>query len=168
MISLSDKDYTGGYFTPNVIVSTAMPDDMERLSHWLAHEVAHSWCMGAPMDWNDWLNETTAEWSALLWELSRGNKPLFERKIEEAKGRLIPGGVIKTPDGSRPPDVHHRGVLLFYLLYKVYGEKAVAHLLTIFQQLPLPKTTEKYLAAVREYNAGIARDIEKALEMVAF
>lgn len=70
--------------------------------------------------------------------------------------------------GYFTPDVHHRGVLLFYLLYKVYGEKAVARLLTIFQQLPAPKTTEKYLAAVREYNAGIARDIEKALELVVF
>lgn len=167
LISLSREDYTGGYFTPKVILSTAMPGDMKRLAHWLAHETAHSWCMGAPMDWNDWLNETTAEWSALLWELNKGNKALFERKIEEARGRLVKGGVIKPPDGSRPPDVHHRGVLLFYLLYKVYGQKAVARLLTIFQQLPLPKTTEKYLAAVRDHDPDIARDIEKALELKA-
>ncbi len=49
-----------------------------------AHELAHEWCSGANcVSWEDWLNETTAEWSMLLYCLDRGKTDIFDAMIGE-------------------------------------------------------------------------------------
>lgn len=163
LLSFSSPNYTGGYFTPRGTVTTAMPQNLDNLILLLAHEGAHAWCTGAPMDWQDWLNETTAEWSALLYLLSQGKTEFFAQTIEKHRQGLTPGSVIRTPDGA-PPDVHQRGTILFYLLYQKYGQQALFHLLRIYQKLSLPKTTEKFLDAVRLTHPAIAAQIQHNLD----
>ena len=150
------------------MVATAMPQNLDRLIHWLAHEGAHAWCAGAPMGWQDWLNETTAEWSALLFALSQGKREFFRQTIERRRQGLADGGVIRTPDGAAPPDVHERGTILFYHLYKKYGREAIARLLRLYQTLPLPRTTEAFLAALSPLSPQIAADIDRNLNRSDF
>lgn len=168
LLPFSCQEDSGGYFTPRGMVATAMPENLDRLIHWLAHEGAHAWCTGAPMGWQDWLNETTAEWSALLFALSQGKTEFFRQTIERRRQGLAAGGVIRTPDGAAPPDVHERGTILFYHLYEKYGKEAIARLLRLYQTLPLPRTTEAFLAALSPLSPQLAADIEGNLDRPDF
>ena len=81
---------------------------------------------------------------------------------------LAAGGVIRTPDGAAPPDVHERGTILFYHLYEKYGKEAIARLLRLYQTLPLPRTTEAFLAALSPLSPQLAADIEGNLDRPDF
>jgi hypothetical protein len=66
------RELGGGYARPGLIVLSRLterttPEHRAELLRYLAHEAAHFWWTLAPADsWEDWLNESFAEYSALL------------------------------------------------------------------------------------------------------
>jgi len=140
----------GAYVEGNVLmVTTVLPKEEYELVQLNAHETAHYWCMGAPSNWEDWLNETFAEWSALMYALDRGNTKLFDFMLNrwdrlEIYKTFPP---IKTEDGKRPDGVHHRGVILLYYVYLKHGKEAIRAILQTFVSLNTKNTDEllKYL-----------------------
>lgn len=168
LVSLSLVEYSGGYFTPRGIVTSRFGPQPQQMVHWMAHEMAHAWCTGAPATWEDWLNETTAEWSSLLYDLHRGNTAAFEETLARKAGQLQPDTIIATEDASVPPDHHTRGTLLFYRLYQKYGQEMLVQLLRTYGRLPSPKTTENYLAAIACFAPQVARDIAQNLKRSEF
>ena len=59
---------------------------------YLAHEAAHSWWWEAPtLTWEDWLNESFAEYSALLALRERHGPEIFDRALEKKRERVPEG-----------------------------------------------------------------------------
>ncbi len=86
----------GGYARRGLAVVSAL-DEKEYLNrrenylHYLAHEAAHAWWWSAPSNsWEDWLNESFAEYSALMVIRERHGVETFNRlldhKREQANG----------------------------------------------------------------------------------
>lgn len=131
------------------------------LAHELhTHTYAYNWFSGADTDtWEDWLNETGAEWATLLFsfEISEG---AFNEKVEYYQNNYKSTPIIKSPDGSRPSSgVHQRGTAMFYEIYKKYGKETIIMILQTFVELKI-KTTAKLLQALPN---DIANIIEKGL-----
>lgn len=156
-----------GYCRKNLIVLSGFMSDISIARHIIAHEIAHFWCKGAAADtWEDWLNETTAEWAALLFEIRSGRTAIFDAAVKGklSKNRDLPA--IKTPDGSRPDGVHDKGVCLFYRVYEKYGYVAIVEMLRIFCNLSV-KTTDSYILALRtKFNPDIAAMIDSGVDLV--
>ncbi|MCT4660574.1 MAG: M1 family aminopeptidase [Tissierellales bacterium] len=85
----------GGYNRPGFVVLPDI-DDIGSSSHvkygndeyyafkYLAHELAHLWWHGAdPKTWEDWLNESFAEYSSLMALEKLAGKNIFDKKIDE-------------------------------------------------------------------------------------
>jgi hypothetical protein len=69
-VILADRDRGGGYTRPGLVVVTydGGPETYSRFAKGLAHEISHFWWSRAPAtSWQDWLNESFAEFSALMW-----------------------------------------------------------------------------------------------------
>ncbi len=154
----------GAYKRDGLIVCISPGNDEKEAVTVNAHELAHEWCSGADCgSWEDWLNETTAEWSMLLYCLDRGKTDIFDAMIGEhlAKAPGLP--TIKTDDGSRPEGVHTKGTVLFYELFKAFGAETIKSIIKIFIRLDM-KTTERLLDEMR--NQGLseaAAALEKGL-----
>jgi hypothetical protein len=162
---LPDGNAYNGYSRESLIVLGGFTDDISYAQHLLAHEIAHNWCRGADaFTWEDWLNETTAEWTALLFQLNNGNMEKFNAVIEEKLLKYTDLPPVKTNDGSRPNGVHDKGVILFYNVYRQYGYETIAKMLQLFDALA-DKTTENFIVSIRnELSPDIARMIENGIE----
>ena len=99
--------------------------------------------------WEDWLNETTAEWSALLYLLEKEREELVESSIKYRVDNCENTPSMKTDDGSRPQGVHDKGVVLFYKIYKKYEAEVIRKLLCIFYNLE-KKDTQNYIDAINK------------------
>ncbi|MBD5138520.1 MAG: M1 family metallopeptidase [Ruminococcus sp.] len=139
----------GAYKRDGLIVCISPGTDEKEAVGVNAHEMAHTWCSGADVgSWEDWLNETTAEWSMLLYCLDRNKTEIFDAMIAEHMEKSPGFPPIKTADGSRPEGVHTKGTVLFYKLYKTFGAETIKSAIRIFVGLEA-KTTEKLLAEMR-------------------
>lgn len=135
----------GAYKRDGLIVCISPGTDEKEAIGVNAHELAHEWCSGADVgSWEDWLNETTAEWSMLLYCLDRNKTEIFEAMTAEHLAKAPEFPPIKTADGSRPEGVHTKGTAVFYELYKAFGKETIKSVIRIFVDLDV-KTTEKLL-----------------------
>ena len=142
----------GGYRRKGFMWCTSLGNNDNEIAWLNAHETAHVWCTGANGDsWEDWLNETTAEWASLLFALHKNDTALFDYilKPKLEKADLLPP--IKTADGSRPDGVHDKGTVLFYELYTLFGVKAVRKAVRLFAGLQ-HKTTTSFVKSL--YDMG--------------
>lgn len=139
----------GAYMRDGLVVFSSLPKDTSALRHTLAHELGHAYaCRADSLSWEDWLNETGAEWSALLYEL-RADRPAFELRLDKLLELSESHPLRLRPlDGSRPDDVHETGTLVFARIYKKYGEEAIITLLRTLDGLQQPDTAA-LLSALR-------------------
>lgn len=92
----SMRERGGGYTRRGLIVMAGLRDrdyydSYESYFRYLAHETAHIWWSVAPVDsWEDWLNESFAEYSALLAVQEKFGNQAFERRLRNKAG-AIPG-----------------------------------------------------------------------------
>ncbi|MDR0443534.1 MAG: hypothetical protein LBH44_09025 [Treponema sp.] len=155
----------GGYQRKGLMFATDLGNDDLYLTWFLSHETAHNWCGGASVfTWEDWLNETTAEWAVLLYALNENNDALFQSIID---GKIKKAGnypPIKTKDGSRPEGVHDKGTILFYEIYKKHGKDVVTKMVRGFTDLET-KDTEHFIKMVeQEIGQEVANEIKKGIE----
>jgi hypothetical protein len=152
----------GGYRRKDLAFGTTLGDNELELAWFLAHETAHEWCEGADtVTWEDWLNETTAEWAALLYALNNNNNDLFHFMLDRRAGNYPP---IKTADGSRPDGVHEKGVFLFYTIYQKYGKDVVTKMVRGFTDLKA-KNTESFITMLeQEISKEVAEEIREGIE----
>jgi hypothetical protein len=80
---LSPFEKGGGYSRKNFIVMRTLEYDMQ-LQGGIAHEMAHFWWKNADVTtWEDWLNESFAEYSKLIYFRERLGQEVFEESIRE-------------------------------------------------------------------------------------
>jgi hypothetical protein len=156
----------GGYRRKDLMVCCTLGENDMEIAWLLAHETAHIWCEGAQMDsWEDWLNETTAEWASMLYALDQNNSTLFHFIIDQKIERVRNYQAIKTKDKSRPDGVHDKGSVLFYTIYKKYGVEKIKKIVNGFARLKV-KNTDNYIKMIRaEISEEIALEIEKGIEV---
>lgn len=148
----------GAYKRDGLIVCISPGTDEKEAIGVNAHELAHEWCTGADVgSWEDWLNETTAEWSMLLYCLDRNKTEIFEAMTAEHLAKASEFPPIKTADGSRPEGVHTKGTAMFYELYKAFGKETIKSVIRIFVDLDV-KTTEKLLEKMAALGLNEAAD----------
>lgn len=145
----------GAYKRQGLIVTNRPGDDDGELICINAHELGHEWCSGADVNsWEDWLNETGAEWAMLLYALSRGKQVLYERQMAWHREMAKKAPPMRPEDGSRPGEgVHNVGTVLMAEVYEAFGAETVAETLRCMVALK-EKTTVNLLCAMRE--AGLA------------
>jgi hypothetical protein len=84
----------GGYARRGMVVLGGLNDQdylsqREAYLRYLAHEASHAWWWQAPTDtWEDWLNESFAEYSALLAVRERFGAQVFDRFLEIKRERI--------------------------------------------------------------------------------
>lgn len=151
---------TGGAYRRKDLMWCVSPgNDSHSQAHLFAHETAHIWCCGADCSsWEDWLNETTAEWSALLFALYKKDDALFEKIIKPAVDSAPNLPPIKPADGSRPEGVHEKGTALFYRIYKKSGYETMVKIVKCFSCLK-NKNTEEFIDALRGLGLECAADM---------
>lgn len=152
----------GAYKRDGLIVCISPGTDEKEAIGVNAHELAHEWCSGADVgSWEDWLNETTAEWSMLLYCLDRNKTEIFEAMTAEHLAKAPEFPPIKAADGSRPEGVHTKGTAVFYELYKAFGKETIKSVIRIFVDLDV-KTTEKLLEKMGALGLNEAAEMLKA------
>lgn len=71
-IMLAPRSVGGGYVRPGLMVLSEVSETdyhkhEKAYAHWFAHEIAHLWWFRAPSYcWEDWLNESFAEYAAVM------------------------------------------------------------------------------------------------------
>jgi len=157
------KHCPGAYIRDRLIVFGQTYDDPPRVLHILAHELGHVYATGADTEtWEDYLNETHAEWSALLYTLDH-HPALFAVLIDELQTRRGQAPLRLRPDGNRrPKDVHTTGTLIYYDIFLRHGRKAIETLLQIFDRLSI-KTNQSFLNALDQCIPDVADTLRRYL-----
>ncbi|MFI3255605.1 MAG: hypothetical protein R3Y63_14935 [Eubacteriales bacterium] len=173
IVSIDREDGSGAYFRKELVVIDKMPviadEHNIRMTaiRFLGHELAHNWFMEADTSsWEDWLNETGAEWSLLSFAHKIDEKQLFEKQIAYARNNYMDSPVIKPEDLSRPSTgVHSRGVMLFYEIFQKYGIDKINVILKVLANLEIT-TTSNFLLTLREIVGDEIPDlIERGLKL---
>lgn len=149
IVVLPNTDPNDGYKLEQLLIAGGFNKNIPSSIRAIANQIAHIWCRGADeTSWEDWLNETFAEWSALLFVYDHFGNYEFERGINShRRDDLLP---IKPIDGKRSRSgVHDSGTLMLYELYLLYGKNMIIKLIKIFCKLE-NKTTKDYLSAIRK------------------
>ena len=179
IVSLDFEKGGGGYFRKELVVieKTHISEDKNEIREhtisFLGHELGHNWFTGADTtSWEDWLNETGAEWAMLLYILSLDEKDFFEKHIMQIKGNedYVNTSVIKPLDLKRPAGgVHTRGVMMFYEIYLKYGTETMLKILQVFagmKETGKEITTDYFLSELRiKVDNEISKLIERGLTM---
>jgi len=173
IVSLGNEKGGGAYFRKEIIVieKINVSDDVNEVNQYaielLGHELGHNWFTGADTTtWEDWLNETGAEWAGLLYLLSFGDKTFLEYRLRWPKEKYREMSVIKSPDGKRPTDsVHTRGFMMFYEIYQKYGIETITEILKVLVDIK-QHTTAAFLSDLKAKMGGeIPGVIERGLTM---
>lgn len=154
----------GGYQRKGFMFTTDFGEDDLYIIRLLAHETAHNWCFGANISsWEDWLNETTAEWAFLLF-LNSYDIELFKLCIDQKlkNNEIYPA--IKTIDGKRPQGVHEKGTMLFYEIFQTFGKDIITKLVRGFSNLNI-KNTENFIKMIElEIGIEVVQKIIRGIE----
>lgn len=169
-IVYADRAGGGGYSRNGfVCYETAYMSKLssQQATRALAHEIAHFWWTGAPVEnWEDWLNESFAEYSALMaLRKSHGNES-FEAELalfrEKTAGAPAIRGIPRhSPDAYRV--LYMKGPLMLYRLEQAMGQQNFLKLLRVFAT-GQPRSTDRLLALVERFGSRELRDeLETAL-----
>ncbi|MBS4539359.1 hypothetical protein GOQ27_12860 [Clostridium sp. D2Q-11] len=164
-ILINSSVKSGGYCREGLIVLSKLPEnDDAMIDHFIGHEAAHLWAIGADINtWEDWLNETFAECMALTFIKEVYGEEKYDEYMEGIRERAQKYPQIKTRDGKRPEGVHAAGTYLFHELKVKFGEEVFIEIIKLFIKLD-KKTTEKLLNSVREnINEEITIYIERGI-----
>jgi hypothetical protein len=170
-------NYGGAYYRHGLIMLTNLyiPLDTRKINNvvisLLGHELGHIWFLGADVStWHDWLNETGAEWSMLLYVLNNGDTDNFKRYLSRRINGYDSTPPIKPRDSTiRPTDgVHSRGVAMFAEIFQKCGADMIIKMLRVLAEME-SVTTEEYLSALYANNLDkISIYIESNLNAVKY
>jgi len=141
----------GGYFRKGYFILPKL-DNAESFFFPVAHELAHYWWIGADQQ-NAWLNESFAEYSAMLAQRKLKGAAAFNESLEKKKklsANLPPVyGFDRTKNRQQTPLVLYvKGALKLYELENDLGE-------------------EKFLSFLQKAADAKVKDTDKLIELLA-
>ena len=126
---VSKRDKGGGYSRKGGLFLGGLSDSnylSRRIDYirYVGHEIAHFWWHGAASNWEDWLNESFAEYSALLLIRELHGEEKFNSKLNikrnESKN-TPPIWEISRSDPLAQPVLYSKGVVLLSELEEKIG-----------------------------------------------
>lgn len=173
-IVIAPRSIGGGYARRGFVVLTQFKDVdyyQNRIGYfkYIGHEFSHLWWSKAPSaSWEDWLNESFAEYSALIATREKfGSKP-FEDLIEEKRKKLKDLPAIKgidRMDENAYTVLYDKGCILLHELESEIGNDNFIQLL---KQLTKNKvsSTEQFLKELTDLSgAEVSKKFEEKLNM---
>lgn len=158
----------GGYCRKNLIVISLEDCETEeeilRFKLYLAHELAHMWWNKADVSsWEDWLNESFAEYSTLLYLKDKHGTEYYEQEIIKLKKEVENLPCIYKM--ARVSDLsyeilNYKGPLILSQFHKAIGDKQFIHLLRDMVENKI-YTTEVLLQHIEK---GISKEARYLLE----
>jgi hypothetical protein len=158
-IVFAERKSGGGYLRGG-FMSLLFDSDYRGLVQYAAHEMAHSWWgRGDANTWHDWLNESFAEYSAVMLMRDWHGRAVadeilarYEREAQQAK----PIWGLDRSDGSAQATLYRKGPVLLSRLEARVGEPAFRRLLgeLVVRRV---RTTEEFLATVEALASGAVR-----------
>lgn len=142
-VAVMDRLSGGGYFRDDLIVLSSEERSELDWIHFFSHELAHKWWKGADTtSWEDWLNESTAEFSSWLFiEKSLGESIAEEVAFEhDDEIRRCP------PLRSLEQDIKHvyfsrfKGARVLKSIDEQYGRDELIQCMKILLELQERKT----------------------------
>lgn len=124
-IAIADRRSGTGYCRKNLIVMNQDLEDIKYYEMFLAHEISHFWFKDAEINtWEDWLNESFAEYFSLLYMKGKHGEEFYNRRIEKLRAYTKDCPCIYNSDrnseqGSR---IRYKGTVLFHELQEKFGE----------------------------------------------
>ena len=131
-IIITPREIGGGYARKGLIVLSKLrnidyKEYKEDYIRYFAHEFAHLWWSNAPSNtWEDWLNESFAEYSALLAIRHILGEKEFERRIEKKAANLDTLPAVRGLDRKHDQAymvLYDKGCYLLYELEQEIGSK---------------------------------------------
>lgn len=112
----------------------------------IAHEIAHFWATGAnPTTWQDWLNESFAEYSALMFVKERLSEEVFDKFITQYKKTTLNlngiWGALRESDKAYFI-FYRKGALVLNDLNIKVGAKTFKKILNLKSQKKIVKTID--------------------------
>jgi len=167
-IVLLPREEGGGYCRPNLVVLTTGNYSNNKIGYfkYLAHELAHLWwCKANSNSWEDWLNESFAEYSALIVLREVFGEEEFATRIEKykikAEGLPAIEGIDRGHDKAYEV-LYIKGSYLLYELEKTIGREKFIELLNIIHTKDIDNT-DKFLKELESYTNEEIKDEFKLL-----
>lgn len=149
-IVIAPRQYGGGYCRSGLIVVTPKDELEDKVDYFkfIAHELAHIWWNKSnTTSWEDWLNESFAEYSALIALRDNFKQEDFNKTIniyeEKSKG-LPPIKNLSRDDENAYKVLYIKGALVLNKLENRIGEENFRELLLKIHMGKI-NTTEKFL-----------------------
>lgn len=134
---VAPREEGGGYAREGFVMLSTLagqqPQMEPRLFKYIAHEIAHLWWVGAPVDsWEDWLNEAFAEFSALKATGCHLGTTVLQEYQADMRHRLPglpPIRGIQRQDEKAHTVLYTKGALTLFALEELIGEQKMTALL---------------------------------------
>lgn len=158
---------TGGYFRKGYFVLPRLTDAAGALPH-IAHELAHYWWLHAGLQ-HAWLNESFAEYSAMMAIRELRGRAAFEAMIADKQTRAadLPPiyGFDRTKDRKSSPRVlYDKGPLVLHALEEEIGTPAFLELLRRAAEAPVIETDALIELLARSTSRVVADDFLRRLK----
>jgi len=169
---VSKREKGGGYARTGGLVLGGINDSVyfaERIVYerYLGHEIAHFWWHGAKGNWEDWLNESFAEYSAMMLIRELIGEGEFNARIKkkiEASSNTAPIWGLERNDPSAELVLYGKGVVLLNELEEKIGMQSFLELCQkrISEKI---NSTSSFLYLIHEQEGEETRDwFEQALK----
>lgn len=152
-IVFADRSKGGAYVRKGFMSFNLVEENLSVLFKWLAHELAHLWWLKAPTTtWEDWLNESFAEYSSLIAVREKLGEDKFQEYITQ-KSKIIEGlppvkGIERTDEDAYSV-LYHKGCILLYELECEIGKEKFQNLLYELHNRKID-STDKFLELLEE------------------
>jgi hypothetical protein len=165
----------GGYNRPGLVVLSHFVEeklDSEKYAKalqgyykYLAHELAHLWWINAPLtNWEDWLNESFAEYSSLLAGREVFGQEWFEERVEKYNAlvnTLPPIWEIDRQADEAFDVLYKKGPALIAKWHALVGETEFINFMKRMHEEKIASTAH-YLELVRHYLGDEVRAVIEA------
>lgn len=152
-IVIAPREDGGGYCRPNLIVVTPDDDYENEVEYFkfIAHELAHIWWNKANTNsWEDWLNESFAEYSAMIAIRQVYGESYFNELISKYRREsknLPPIRNMNRSDSNAYSILYRKGTIILNSLENIIGKYKFQELLhkTHINEI---NTTDKFLNTI--------------------
>lgn len=153
-------------------ISFSLLDDFGMLDKKiLAHEIAHLWWLNAKAGtWEDWLNESFAEFSSLKWIEKSYSNDYFQKelkKYEKAYSSPIKMSETKTGDDNWYSIAYLKGSYILYKLEKKIGEEKMFDFLKSVNKAKVSSTIDLIEMLKNYADDQTIKDFENDLYVLA-
>lgn len=165
-IVIAPREKGSGYCRENLIVMTEARLSKEKYERFLAHELSHLWFIGAEvLSWEDWLNESFAEYISLLYIEKKYGRSTYEEAINKLREYTKKCPPIKDSDrnSEEGSKIRYKGTILLHEMRELFGLDSMYEVFNILIQLN-EKKTEGLIVELKKFNPKLGIFLEDKIK----